>query len=131
MAGFITRHANLLQTRADRIKELQADNAKIQKDFDRLLVRDTANLKRLIDAQAQLEAMSNALEINQTLSDKRIKALQEAVRGCQRYTIAAHLTSNGVTGDSYPAIVITTDNPNGKWVEVKELRAAIGEVDYE
>jgi hypothetical protein len=57
MAGFITRHANLLQTRADRIKELQADNAKIQKDFDLLLVRDTATLKRLIDAQAQLEAV--------------------------------------------------------------------------
>jgi ABC-type phosphate transport system auxiliary subunit len=61
---------------ADRIRELEADKAKIQKDFDLLLVRDTANLKRLIDAQAQLEAMSNALQINQTLSDKQIKKLE-------------------------------------------------------
>ena len=50
----IIKVAAKLKEQADRIAELEAQLAQKTKEFDSLLKRDTSNLKRLIEAQAQL-----------------------------------------------------------------------------
>jgi hypothetical protein len=65
--------------RGKRIRELEADKAKIQKEFDRLLIRDTKNLQRLINAQAQLEAVTDILYGSKHADIDKLEQIEAAI----------------------------------------------------
>ena len=49
-----------------------------------------------------------------------LEAERKEIEECQRYTILA-----AILADGEPGITVTTDNPDGEWIEAKDLQAIL------
>ena len=109
-------------SRHELLQALKAEREQVQKEFDiatgyhRKWIKSNERIEQLEEDFRHMTDFRDHWKCKSQILEAERKEIEE----CQRYTILA-----AILADGEPGITVTTDNPDGEWIEAKDLQAIL------